>query len=103
MYTSLSVESRIESRLRELRTTVSFLAALDGISNTRLNQALRGHRPLDATDGVRLNALTLRLVELADAFRPLPISFSNPEEVRGLLKITAPPEEIREIISKLFQ
>jgi len=103
MYTSLSVESRIESRLRELRTTVSFLAALDGISNTRLNQALRGHRPLETTDGIRLNDLTLRLVELRDAFAPLPISFSNPEEIRGLLTVTKTPEEIREIVSKLFQ
>jgi hypothetical protein len=103
LYTSLSVESRIESRLRELRTTVSFLAALDGISNTRLNQALRGHKPLDTKDGIRLNDLTLRLIELQDAMRPLPISFQNVEEVRGLLAVTKKPEEIREIISKLFQ
>ncbi len=104
MYASLSVESRIESRLRDLRTTVSFLCALDGrVSNTRLNQALRGHRPLDVQDGNRLNSLTLRLVELADSMRPIPVNFSNPEEVRGLLDIRKSPDEIRALVAQLFQ
>lgn len=104
MYASLSVESRIEGRLRDLRTTVSFLCALDGrISNTRLNQALRNHRPLDPKDGNRLNALTLRLVELADAMRPIPVDFGNPEEIRALLAIQKSPEEIRAIVAQLFQ
>ena len=103
MYGSLSVERRIESRLKDLRTTVSFLCALDGlISNTRLNQGLRGHKPLDPLDGVRLNALTLRMVELADALRPIPVNFSNPEEVRNLLAIVKTPEEVREIVGRLF-
>lgn len=104
MYAGLSVESRIESRLRDLRTTVSFLCSLDGrISNTRLNQALRNHRPLDPLDGSRLNALTLKLVELADAMHPLPIDFSDPEAVRGLLEIKKSPEEIRGIVDMLYQ
>ena|ERR1700731_139492 len=103
-FETLSIESRIESRLRELHSNCSFLAALDGkISQTRLNQAMRGHRRLDTADGNRLNELTLRLFELRDAFNPLPISFLNPEEVRVLLNIRATSNEIREIISKLFQ
>lgn len=103
-FEALSVESRIEQRLRELRSSISFLAALDAIiSQTRLNSALRGHRRLDARDSVRLNELTLRLMELSEGLAPLPISFSNPEEIRRLLEIKKSKDEISEVVAQLFQ
>jgi hypothetical protein len=100
----LSPESRIQDNLNELRITASFLAALDGeIGVTKLSQALRGIRPLENPDSIRLLNLTKRLLELRDAFEPVVLSFSVPDEVERMLRITATGEQIREAVAKLYE
>jgi hypothetical protein len=102
-FESLSIENRILSRLQELRTSATFLAALDGqISQTGLAQAIRGIKRLDNRDGERLGSLTLRLLALRDAFYPLCLNFDDLDGVRALLKIQASDSEIQATIQKWF-
>ncbi len=105
MLTALGAETRIKDRLNELQTTTSFLAALDGrISNSRLSEALRGLRDLENADATRLLALTQRMIELRDAFAPVPISWRTPTDVRWMLdNLTANTEEVREAVLQLFR
>src|SRR5438034_517090 len=97
MLTALAAETRIKDRLNELQTTTAFLAALDGrISNTRLSDALRGLRDLENEQALRLLALTQKMIDLRDAFAPVPISWRNPTDVRWMLEnLTASTDEIR--------
>jgi hypothetical protein len=105
MLASLAAEVRIQERLDQLGASVSFLSALDGrISNSRLNQALRGLKDLELNDAQRILALTARLIELRDAFAPVPISWDRPRDTRWLLEnLTATTEEIRKTILTLFR
>ena len=105
MLTALAAEVRIQDRLNELKTTAAFLCKLDGrIGTTRLNRALRGLQDLENADAVRLLALTQKLIDLRDAFAPLPISWENPTDVRYLLEnLTASNEEIQQTVLQLFR
>jgi hypothetical protein len=105
MLTTLAAENRISVRLNELRTTETFLCRLDGrIGTTRLNKALRGLQDLDNEQARRLLALTQRLLDLRDAFAPLPISWENPADVKYMLdNLTSSPEEIQQTILQLFR
>jgi hypothetical protein len=105
MLTALAAETRIKDRLNELQTTTAFLAALDGkISNTRLSDALRGLRDLENEQALRLLTLTQKMIEVRDAFAPVPLAWSKPNDVRWMLdNLTASPKEIRQTVLQLFR
>jgi hypothetical protein len=105
MLTALAAEVRIQDRLDELKTTAAFLCKLDGhIGTTRLNRALRGLQDLENSDAIRLLTLTQRLVDLRDAFAPVPVSWENPTDIRWMLEnLTASTEEIQQAVLQLFR
>jgi hypothetical protein len=105
MLTALAAEVRIQDRLDELKTTAAFLCKLDGyIGTTRLNRALRGLQDLENSDAIRLLTLTQRLVDLRDAFAPVPVSWENPIDIRWMLEnLTASTQEIQQAVLHLFR
>ncbi len=107
MFASLSAEKRIEDRRQLLGCSAIFLSSLAGIPASRLSFALRGLKPLENVDAIKLLDLTDRLLAIKEAFSPLPIALVNPEEVRGLLHAMdrrgMMADDIRQIVSKIFE
>ena len=107
MFATLSAENRVRDRLQSLGATANFLAALSGIPATRISLATRGIQELRSEHATLLLELTARLIDIADAFRPLPISLVNPTEVRALLDHmdanNLTPESIRQIVTAIFK
>jgi len=102
MFTSLSAESRINARLQELDCSVIFICATAGIPATRLNQALRGLKPLSHQDAQLLLDLTQRLVQLRDSLSPVPLGLNDPKQVRSLLGLmderNIGPEQVKTMV-----
>ena len=82
MYTP---ELKIADRLNELDCTSGFIAALYGLSHSRVASALRGDSPFRREDADGLLNLTQKLIELRDSVAPIPLRLSNATEIRTLL------------------
>jgi hypothetical protein len=104
---TLSMEKQIEDRRLLLNCSAAFLCALAGIPASRLSYALRGLRPLPNVDGKKLMNLTYHLLEIKEAFSPLPIALVNVDEVRKLLNVMdrkqMTPDDIRRIVANVFE
>jgi hypothetical protein len=104
---SLSAERRIEDRLAKLGCTAIFISVVAGTPPTRLNQALRGLKPLSNSDATLLLNLTERLASLRDALSPFPLGLSDPVAVRSLLdemdEKSLKADDVKQAVSKLFK
>jgi hypothetical protein len=101
-----SDENILRDRLGLLNCSTSFLAALAGVPQSRLSLAFNGTRSLDRDDANRLKELTAQLLELVEAFKPVPLALQNPAEVQLLLsalhKNSVGVAEVRQKIAELF-
>ena len=100
---TLSAENRIRERMKLLGLSAAFVAALSGVEATRLSLAFRGIRDLSNDDAEKLLSLTLNLVELSEAVKPLAL----PDDVPGMARVLKAlneqsTEAIRAKISALF-
>lgn len=86
MYATLSAENRISTRMKTLDVSANFVAALTGVPATRLHRALVGTRPLENGDGLKVLNVLDELLALAEACKPIPVSFRNAAVIRELLK-----------------
>jgi hypothetical protein len=79
-------ETVLRGRIDGLGMASDYLALLSGVPASRLSQAWRGIKPLDAATAERLLALTASLEALQKALWPIPLALSgNPVPVRNLL------------------
>jgi hypothetical protein len=85
MFASLSAEARINEKIAKLNCTVAFIAALSGISNTRLSNALSGLKALPGRDGEDINQLCADLIEFCNAQAPIPVELRNPILIKRIL------------------
>jgi hypothetical protein len=81
----LSAENRIREHLARLNCTAGFLSQLAQIPASRLSEASRGVRPLSNDDAELLEGLLKELDALVEAFQPIPIQLTNPQQIRALL------------------
>ncbi len=84
-FAKLSSENLIKEHLARLNCSADFLAGLAGIPPSRLSQAFRGIKPLTNEDSVCLDHVLTELDELVEAFRPVPVALTNPQQIRALL------------------
>ena len=85
MYATLSAEHRIASKMKTLEVSANFVAALAGVPATKLHRALVGTRPLENPDATKVLNVLDELVALAEACKPIPVSFRKVAEIRDLL------------------
>jgi hypothetical protein len=92
-FATFSTENQIKQKMDSLRVTASVLSALcDGISQTKLSQALSGFRPLTNPEGIRVLECLGQLEQIARACSPVPVSFQNPTIIKHLIKALADGE-----------
>lgn len=103
---TFSNENRLRGCLLELNCSGTFLAALAGMSQSKLSQCLSGVRTLSEEDASYLLGLTERLMALRQAFGIVPLELSNPKSVRALLDVMdekgITTEQVAEAIRNLF-
>lgn len=103
---TFSDEAVVRNRIALLGIAGSFLAALSGISQSRLSLAFAGQRSFTLEEGKTLRELTARLVELKDAAGIFPLALHDAKAVRRLLnrmderQIDA--EQVRVAVQTLF-
>jgi hypothetical protein len=91
-YPTCSPEARMETFLREERTTTAFLGTLAalrnlrGLSQTRLSAVQRG-RGLENDVAKALGELLTKLDRLRNACAPIPVRFHNAAEINELLRL----------------
>ena len=90
MYATLSAENRIVQKMKTLRernceVSANFIAALASVPGTKLHRAIVGTRPLENPDAVKVLNVLDELLALAEACKPIPISFRKVAEIRDLL------------------
>jgi|ERR1700730_2645524 len=86
MLPALSVENRINEKIGKLNCTVNFIAALSGISNTKLSNALNGIKPLLNNEGLAVNKLCDDLLEFCAEYAPVPIELRNAGLIKEILR-----------------
>ena len=105
-FAALSPETRIKNRLQDLGMSAVALAKLAGIPPSRLNLGLNNLKEFSIPDAEKLLLLTQTLQECVDAFQPLGLDMTNPEQLRGLLdqmqRNSITPAHIRQIVARVF-
>jgi hypothetical protein len=85
-FASLCAEHRVRDRMQLLGISTTIIAKLAGIPQTRVSLAMRELQDFSEADAETLLTLTAKLVEISDAFAPLPLDMSHPEKIRALLR-----------------
>jgi DNA-binding transcriptional regulator YdaS (Cro superfamily) len=84
-FAKLSAENRIEEKQAALGITLNFLAAISGVSPTKLSQAFNGIRQLENLEATKVLSVLDELSALTEACRPFPVELKNPAVIRQLL------------------
>ena len=97
--------TRAQERLAALKIPLSIFAQAIGLTPSALSQATRGVFRLSAGKEREVAEVSLMLVELNDALRPVEIS-RDPDNLRVVVqhiqKHGVDPQAVREAMSRLF-
>jgi hypothetical protein len=86
MFTALSPEFRARDLAAQLNLRNDFVAALCGITPTKLSSAFRGVAELKNEQSKRLVNTLLRIAELQTALFPLSLDMRNPKACQDVLE-----------------
>jgi hypothetical protein len=107
MRATYAVENVVQTRMKELGCTASFVAALYGMSQGRMSTVLSGQKDFTHEEGEALVKLTTRLIDIRNALGFVPLDLRDVKKVRDLLSAMdaagVTTEQVQEVISHLFK